>query len=101
MISSRLEGGANAVSEAVIARLPVLASHIPGNVGLLGAGYPGYFPAGDVHALTGLLERAERDPDFLAAARRHADARAERFSPYRERAAWQSLLAELVTGEAH
>lgn len=97
VISSRMEGGANAVSEAVVAGLPVLASHIPGNVGLLGAGYPGYFPAGDVHALTGLLERVERDPGFLAAAQRHTDARAGRFSPRSERAAWQALLAELIS----
>jgi putative glycosyltransferase (TIGR04348 family) len=99
VISSRMEGGANAVSEAVIAGLPVLASHIPGNVGLLGAGHPGYFPPGDVRALSALLERAELDPGFLAAARRHADARAERFRPHSERAAWQALLAELLSRE--
>jgi putative glycosyltransferase (TIGR04348 family) len=95
VISSRLEGGANVVSEAIVARLPVLASRIPGNVGLLGETHPAYFPPGDAGALTALLERAERDPRFLAAVQYHADARAARFSPQAERDAWRALLAEL------
>ena len=40
VMSSIMEGGANVVSEAVVARVPVIASDIPGNVGLLGAGHP-------------------------------------------------------------
>ena len=40
VISSNQEGGANVVSEAVAAGVPVIASDIPGNVGLLGADYP-------------------------------------------------------------
>ena len=46
VISSRMEGGANVVCEALRIGVPVLASRISGNVGLLGRGYPGYFPAG-------------------------------------------------------
>jgi glycosyltransferase involved in cell wall biosynthesis len=33
--SSKMEGGANVVSEAIVAGVPVLASRIPGNVGIL------------------------------------------------------------------
>jgi glycosyltransferase involved in cell wall biosynthesis len=42
-----MEGGANVVIEAVRSGVPVLASRIDGNVGLLGAGYDGFFPVGD------------------------------------------------------
>ena len=47
VISSLSEGGANVMSEAAVAGVPVLASRMDGNVGLLGADYPGYFPVGD------------------------------------------------------
>ena len=47
VISSVMEGGANVVSEAVVAELPVLASDISGNRGLLGDGHPAYFPPQD------------------------------------------------------
>ncbi len=58
VLTSRLEGGANALSEAIAASVPVLSSRIPGSVGILGADYPGYFPAGDTDALAVLLARA-------------------------------------------
>ena len=38
-LPSRMEGGANVVSEAVVAGLPVIASRIPGSLGLLGEDY--------------------------------------------------------------
>lgn len=66
VISSRMEGAAHVVSEAIAAGVPVLASDIPGNRGLLGAGYPGLFPAGDDAALAALLDRAMAAPDFMA-----------------------------------
>jgi putative glycosyltransferase (TIGR04348 family) len=43
VISSRMEGGANVVCEALRVGVPVLASRIPGNVGLLGERYPAYW----------------------------------------------------------
>jgi putative glycosyltransferase (TIGR04348 family) len=64
VISSRIEGGANVVCEALRIGVPVLASRIPGNVGLLGAGYAGYFPAEDERALAGLIGRAASDRRF-------------------------------------
>ena len=49
-LTSRLEGGANVVSEAIASGVPVLSSYIAGSVGILGADYPGYFPVGDTDA---------------------------------------------------
>lgn len=100
VISSRMEGGANVVSEACVARLPVIASDIPGNVGLLGPAYPGYYPLEDSAALATLLLRAERDPAFYRALKQACTARAPLFMPARERRAWKSLLAEVTARES-
>jgi glycosyltransferase involved in cell wall biosynthesis len=47
VLSSRMEGGANVLSEAIAASVPILACRIGGNLGILGADYPGYFDVGD------------------------------------------------------
>lgn len=98
VISSRLEGGANVVSEAIVNGVPVLASLIPGNVGLLGEDYPGFFSVGDTAALARLMERAERDEAFYHALVAAGARRRPLFEPERERASWQALLAELSHG---
>ena len=95
VISSLMEGGANVVCEALACGVPVIASRIDGNVGMLGPRYPGYFPAGDDHALSRLLARAERDPGYYGRLRRACAARSPLVKPARERAALQRLLAEL------
>lgn len=64
VISSRMEGGANVVSEALRIGVPVLASDIPGNIGLLGNRYPAYYPVGDERALAELMRRAAQDRTF-------------------------------------
>jgi putative glycosyltransferase (TIGR04348 family) len=96
VISSINEGGANVISEAAVAGVPVLASRMDGNAGLLGADYPGYFPVGDTRALARLLERLEREPAFAARLAKAVARRAPLFRPARERAAWRRLLAEIV-----
>jgi putative glycosyltransferase (TIGR04348 family) len=85
VISSRMEGGANVVSEACVAGLPILASDIPGNRGLLGEDYAGYFPVADTEALRARLLRAEAEPAFLETLRRQVCARAPLFQPGAER----------------
>jgi putative glycosyltransferase (TIGR04348 family) len=96
VLSSRSEGGANVVSEAIVAGVPVLASDIPGNVGLLGRSYPGYFPVGDTRTLAKLIQRAEMDSRFYTRLQTHMTKLAPLFHPDRERAAWDALLEKLV-----
>ncbi len=92
VMSSVMEGGANVVSEAVAAGLPVIASHIDGNVGLLGTDYEGYYPAEDTEALATLLLRAENDPQFLKKLSRQIKKKQGLFSAKRETTAWRALL---------
>jgi putative glycosyltransferase (TIGR04348 family) len=98
VMSSVMEGGANVVSEACVAGLPVLASDIPGNRGLLGEDYPGYYPVRDTVALQQLLLRAERDPHFLGLLRRHCRAVAPRLAPEAEQASLATAVEAAVTG---
>ena len=56
-ICSRMEGGANVIIEAVTSNVPVLASDIGGNRGMLGTDYAGFFPPGDAAALARLIDR--------------------------------------------
>ncbi len=86
VMSSVMEGGANVVSEACVAGLPVIASNIPGNRGLLGDDYPAYYPPGDTAALRALLRRAEREPAWLAGLRDVCARLAPRFTPSAEQA---------------
>jgi putative glycosyltransferase (TIGR04348 family) len=94
VISSNQEGGANVISEALMAGVPIIASNIPGNVGLLGADYPGYFELGDEKALAGLLYRAETDTAFLSLLEHSCAQLALKFTAEFESVAWQSLLSE-------
>jgi putative glycosyltransferase (TIGR04348 family) len=93
---SRIEGGANVVVEAVRSGVPVLASRIDGNVGLLGAGYDGYFAVGDAGALAGLMHRFLGDDAFAAHLGAQCAAREPRFRPAAERRAVRSLVADLL-----
>jgi glycosyltransferase involved in cell wall biosynthesis len=90
-----MEGGANVISEAIVDGTPVIASRIPGSIGLLGANYPGFYPVGDTAALRDLLLRAERDPRFYRELRLRCANMERLFRPTGERAAWAKLLSEL------
>ena len=95
VLSSRIEGGANALSEAIVDYVPVLASRIPGNVGILGEDYPGYFEPGDTDALTELMYRAETDEDFYQELKTRCALLARQFRPEAERRAWEKLIKEV------
>ena len=94
VISSRMEGGANVVCEALAVGTPVIASRIPGNVGMLGADYPGYYPTGDERALAALMARAESDSRFYRSLQRHCARRRKLVTPSRERTALRRLLRD-------
>jgi len=95
VMSSIMEGGANVVSEAIVAGLPVIASDISGNRGLLGDQHCAYFKAKDDVQLAYLLERAESDPQFLSDLAVTASKDAHRFSVDFELQSWRDLLDEL------
>jgi glycosyltransferase involved in cell wall biosynthesis len=101
VISSVMEGGANVIVEAITTGVPVLASRIPGNIGMLGAEYDGYFALGDDEALAHLMDRASREPDFLAHLRRQCAARAKLFEPAHECAEVNRLVDEALTQPRH
>src|SRR5262249_60006079 len=96
VLSSLSEGGANVISEAVTAGVPVLATRIDGSVGLLGRDYPGYFPVGDTEALARLLNRIETDAAFRERLQHAIARRAYLFRPALEKAAWKKLIDEVM-----
>ncbi len=96
VISSLQEGGANVVSEALVAEVPIIASDIPGNIGLLGRDYGGYFRVGDEASLAERIRRAEVDAGFLQLLQRQGRALAPLFTAEQELSAWQKLLATLT-----
>jgi len=95
VLSSLMEGGANVISEAVVASVPILASRISGTVGLLGEDYAGYFPVGNTERLKELLIKAETEPTFLAELQAWGKRLRQVFDPKFERNTWKNLLNEL------
>jgi putative glycosyltransferase (TIGR04348 family) len=94
--ASSIEGGAHAVLEAVCSGTPVLASRIPGNIGMLGVDYVGYFPCGDAPALATLLQRCRDEAGLPTTLRRQCRVRAPSFQPRRERRALTQLVSRLL-----
>jgi putative glycosyltransferase (TIGR04348 family) len=92
---SRMEGGAHVVMEAVMSGTPVLASHIDGNVGMLGADYDGYFPCGDAQALVNLLLRCKNEPLFLDHLNKQCALRSPLFEPRAEQAALLKIVSQV------
>ena len=94
--TSRLEGGAHVVLEAVTSGTPVLASRVDGNVGMLGADYVGYFDWNDAAALAQLLQRCHEDRNFLRQLSRQCAERAFLFAPEREQSTLRGIVAGLL-----
>ena len=90
--TSRSEGGAIVISEAIRSGTPVLATRIPGNAGLLGEGYAGLVEPDDDAALAERLlqcrsEQARGQNGWLQHWQAQCNARAALFEPVTERAA--------------
>ena len=95
VVSSRSEGGANVVSEALVAGVPVIASNITGNIGLLGNDYEGYYPLKDTGALRAILLRAEAEPRFLDHLTAQGMALAAGFAPEEEQRRWGRVIGQV------
>ncbi len=93
---SNMEGGAQAVIEAVTSHTPVIGSGIDGNAGLLGVHYAGLFTEGDVDAACALVVRAARESRFLAQLAWACKRRAKLFVPQREARAVERLVDGLL-----
>ena len=93
---SIVEGGANVVVEAVTGGTPVIASRISGNVGMLGADYPGYFEARDASGLAARLVQAAEDVRYRQLLEAAAAARKPRFAPAAEARAIRRLAEKLL-----
>jgi putative glycosyltransferase (TIGR04348 family) len=96
VVSSRIEGGANVVSEAIKASVPILASRINGNVGILGADYPGLFEVGATQELSQLLIHSETDRKYLIELRVRLQKISPLFDLKREQKAWADLISQLL-----
>ncbi len=100
--TSRMEGGAHVIMEAVTSGTAVIASNVSGNVGMLGRDYRGFFPWNDAAAACALLRECHGSltggltPPSHLLERLHAQCalRAPLFAPAAEAAALRTVLAE-------
>jgi len=97
VVPSLMEGGANVIIEAVTSGVPVLASDIAGNRGMLGDDYAGYFPVGDAAALARLADRYATDDGFARHLQSQCALRSPLFAPEREQAALLRLVDNALT----
>lgn len=93
--SSRIEGGAAVICEAVVSGTPILATRNAGNVGFLGEDYEGLFNVGDTIQLREMLLAAETDSDFYQRLKIQCESRKHLFEPEFELRSWAELLAKL------
>ena len=96
VLPSRMEGGANVISEAIVAGVPVIASDIEGSTGLLGNDYAGYYPVENEQALATLLLKTESDSACYKKLEQACKARQPLFSLENETSGWRELLKKAV-----
>ena len=94
--TSTQEGGANAICEAIALGLPVVASRIAGNMGMLGENYAGFFPVEEVTKLIEILGRAAKNHDFYQLLKEQIATRAPLFSHQRETEQWVNLIHRML-----
>ncbi len=92
--SSRIEGGSNAILEAMVLGVPVMATQIEPNVGLLGLDYEGYFEVESSLQCAELITRFLGDREFRNQLEEQVLARAKLFNREQERLGWRKLLVE-------
>ncbi len=92
--SSWQEGGANAISEAIICGTPVLASHIPANCGMLGEHYAGFFDPSSAEELSQLMKKSLQPAGLISQLRQQIGARQPLFSSQTEANAWLAAVGK-------
>ncbi len=100
VVSSLMEGGANVICEALAAGVPIIASGISGNIGMLGNDYPGFFPVGDEQSLAQMLTRAETDPEFYSLLLEKCRMRRALMTPEHEADSLRELVTAFDAGTA-
>ena len=93
--SSKVEGGAAVICEAVVADTPILATRVAGNVGFLGEDYEGLFNVGDTDQLRELLLQAESNNNFYKRLEDQCKCRKHLFEPDFERRNWEKVLEKV------
>jgi len=83
--TSIMEGGAHVLMEAICSGVPVIASRIAGNIGMLGDDYAGLFEVGDAQGLATLLLKFKNEPSFALSLQKQCALRAPLFEPTHER----------------
>jgi len=95
--TSVMEGGAHVIMEAICSGVPVIASRIPGNIGMLGEDYPGLFPVGDARALADMLIRFRHDAEFVKLLKNHCAPKVPLFSADNERKGLLTILDNITS----
>lgn len=90
--TSDIEGGANAIAESAAAALPVLASNIDANIGILGSSYPGYFEKGDAQSLADTLLELHKNREKLMNLQRQIHPIGKEFLPEKEKQSWVEII---------
>lgn len=91
--TSHSEGASNVVLEALGLGVPILASRVEGNLGLLGADYEGFYQ--EQHELASALHRALADSAWRRRLRTQLQTRAPLFEADQESQSWGRLLNRL------
>ena len=94
-----MEGGAHVILEAAQSGCAVLASNVPGNVGMLGADHAGLFDLGDDAQLAALIARSRDDLLFFEILRDQTAARAHLFEPAEEQRRLRHLIQTALETE--
>ncbi len=93
--TSKLEGGANVVSEAIAHGVAVVGTDIGGNRGLLGHDHPGLVDVGDHQALARLFDRLDTDRSVLDELAQRSVDRQWMVDPAHERRQLEAVLDQL------
>ena len=95
ILPSLHEGGANVAGEFLVSGLPIIASRVAGNTGILGEDWPALFEAGNAGSLADLLIRWIQQEEFRNQVTLAARNLAPQHDLDREREEWGQLLREL------